>query len=64
MALLPDKGTEITETTTIAIQPNKTYKMLIEDEKVFILNCTAKTPLDVKIDKEDFKVMIYKKNCP
>ena len=29
MALLPDKGTEITETTTIAIQPNKTYKMLI-----------------------------------
>lgn len=34
MALLPDKGIEITETTTIATQPNKTYKMLIEDEKV------------------------------
>lgn len=34
MALLPDTGTEITTTSTIVSQPNKTYKMMIEDEKV------------------------------
>lgn len=34
MALLPDTGTEITSTITAASQPNKTYCMLVEDEKV------------------------------
>lgn len=34
MALLPDTGTEITSTISAASQPNKTYCMMIEDEKV------------------------------
>lgn len=34
MALLPDTGTEITSMISADNQPNKTYKMLIEDEKI------------------------------
>ncbi len=34
MALLPDTGTEITSTISAASQTNKTYCMMIEDEKV------------------------------
>jgi hypothetical protein len=34
MGLLPDTGTEIRTTATIVSQPNKTYKMIIEDEKI------------------------------
>ena len=65
MGLLPDTGIEITTTATIVSQPNKTYKMLIEDEKIVGMTddlAAIEQAIYKILNTERYKYVIYSWN--
>lgn len=65
MGLLPDTGIEITRTATIVSQPNKTYKMLIEDEKIVGMTddlAAIEQAIYKILNTERYKYVIYSWN--